>query len=484
MTAEAEKATQWCFENEQWAQTGSTFKLEKLNGIKLSKELTDWDYLAGARQIFDENGYLPGRFAFSPVSGKQLPAPVLATWLPTNGDGNANRLAPQSSSASFTKLVTALQQHWHASSTTMQQCAVTVKAPASNGLLFFSCNPGGYQSALFAIERSGALWLWQRGSQQWLQLRAKKLPLGRQPFDHGASTVVALHGQIGSDLIFASEEGADFVRVDPVNLAYDVERARGQALAAPGQIDGVAMVPLHNGKSVEIAVRAKGKSWYSIPATGEIPTITGKLGAPITSSDGSSLTWIGERGYLTVSRIADSITAVWQPWPADQIARPLLGPPYRNGDGDWQLLQNLNSKVWTSRLLNNQLSTEHKLRRASTTTARSTFQLDVKVSRPWDDYDPDDHPDANTHIIHPFLEGERLSALLYLRAPNERQTVLNFYENRAMQPAQYCIGWPITPANIYLFETARPWNAQWFVHDSALWLWIDDSGKLLRWSVP
>ena len=75
-------------------------------------------------------------------------------------------------------------------------------------------------------------------------------------------------------------------------------------------------------------------------------------------------------------------------------------------------------------------------------------------------------------------------AMLEMRAPRPAgRPLTSFYDERAAVTAKYGIALPGNPQpHQYQLDVAKPWNAQWFVYDDALWLWIDERGKLLRWS--
>ncbi len=482
MIAESAGGTTWCLDNDAWTQDGHRFDAEQLDGLPVPSVLTDLDYLAGARTAPGDAGFLPRQFKFSPFDGSPLPDIRSQNWLPPCASSQGNRICDEDAGAALAELVGRLTTHWRTTATTMQSSAVRVDAPASNGLLYIASDAGGHRDALFALGRSGSLWIWQRHGQRWVQLRASKLPLARHRFDHWASAVVALPAATGSGLVIANDAGADFVQIDPLRMQYSVNRCEGTAMGTPGRLGDAALVPLHAGGRAQIAMHQQGR-WNTLPVEGDVPAQMPLLAAPVVVANGHGLAWIGELGWLQVQENGENIDVRWHGWPSGMQARPILSPPYRNGDGDWQLLQR-EDKSTVSVLLGASLPHENPLRRASAGTGASTFQLNVRVDRPWADYDPDDHPDASDNVIHPFLEIEQNGMLMYLRVPNERRTsLLSFYENRGRQQASYCIGWPAFPNQTYTLDAAEPWNAQWFMHDDALWLWIDDRGTLLRWSV-
>jgi len=477
----------WCLDNDVWTQLGDRFVLDRLEGMPVPEQLTDLDYVAGARRAFaSASPYFPAQFRYSPLDGSQLPPLTTCNWLPPSSSSLGNRICDSDGGTALARLLPGLIAQWQRPGSTMQASVKIVEPPASSDLLFFASDAGGHRDALFALGRSGALWLRQRDSERWLPLRAGGKQLARHSFEPWAAAVVSLPGTRGSGLVLASDEGADLLQIDPLKLQYTVDRAPGTAIGAPGRLGDAAIVPQRGHSGYQLAVRANG-GWHHVPIQGDVPAIAPLLGPPVITSNGHGMTWVGEQGWLQVREQSNTFDACWHPWPTGMLARPRLGPPFRNGDGDWQLLQNQQDKSTYAYLLGATLHTDKPLKRLSVTTGAATFQLNVKVSRPWDDYDPDDHPDGLDYIVHPMLEVPRPdqqgSVLLYMRAANaNRAPLVSFYEGTQRHLVEYAVGWPLSAQRTYTTECASPWNAQWFVHDDALWLWIDERGLLLRWS--
>lgn len=481
MTAGNSADAEWHLDNDVWKQEGHRFEPLSLDGVAVPAGLSDLDYAAGAKPCSQHAGFLPRQFKFSPVDGTALPAvQQTLSWLPPCASSQGNRVCGDQSGQILGDLLPRLQARWRHDGSSMQSTAIAMDAPASNGLLFFSSNVGGHRDALFALGRSGSLWLWQRASKRWLQLRAQELQLGRHGFEHWSAAVVSVPLDDGNAVVIANEAGADLVGIDPLRLQYSITRCTGKALGAPGMLADTALVPLYVQQQVQIAAYREGR-WHNLAVTGDVPTDMPLLSAPVVTANGHGLVWIGERGWLDLQEQGNEFVARWQAWPDGMTAPPVLGPPFRDGDGDWQQLRT-QDRGMVSVLVGATLPREHELRRASAGTGNSTFQFSVRVDRPWADYDPDDHPDALDHVIHPFIETEQSGALLFLRAQCERRiSLLQFYDNRARQQVAYCVGWPASNHHSYSIDTAEPWNAQWFVHDGALWLWVDDRGTLLCW---
>ena len=139
--------------------------------------------------------------------------------------------------------------------------------------------------------------------------------------------------------------------------------------------------------------------------------------------------------------------------------------------------------------ISDRLPTEHVAPRAAVSTGRNGFQLKISVRPPWKHIDNDLH--RLEYVRNSFLESKAatnrdgVGAMLELRVKH-RGTLTSFYESSARVFAEYGFTLPMVGGDVwhcYQLNVAKPWLAQWFVHDEALWLWIDEPGRLLRWSV-
>lgn len=482
---EKSKTVRWDMDGESWRQEGDSFVLESLDGVARPDALTDLDWLAGAHRTSAGTGYLPRQFRYSPFNGERLHALQSSPWLPPAGAGAGGRVLGGRSGAELAALLERLDEHWRANGRSMQESAESIRPPAINGVLYFRADAGGYRDALFALGRSGVLWLWQRGGRQWLPLQAEGVRLSTHAFEHWAACVGTLPGKRGSDIVFAGDAGADCVSIDPVRMSYRMDRLEGNAIGTPGMLGDMALVPVLRDGSLQLAMRRPDAAWCTTQVDGgqEAGERFGLLAAPIGTINGQGLLWIGERGWLLVQQQGERAEACWNYWPNDRIARPILGPPFRDGSGDWQSLYGAGDAKWRYQLLDAATSYEHVAPRAAVGTGRSSFQFNVRVSRPWQDFDDDLH--RLEYVLHPFLELEAMpGAMLEMRAPRPAgRPLTSFYDERAAVTAKYGIALPgNSEPHQYQLDAAKPWNAQWFVYDDALWLWIDERGKLLRWS--
>lgn len=484
--SEKSKAAQWDMDGESWRQDGDSFVLASRDGIPVPEQLTDLDYLVGAYRKPNGVGYLPRQFQYSPADGKPLQKRGTLCWLPPCGEKSTGRLAAGPAGSALASILERLDGHWRTTGRSMQDTAETIKPPAIDRVLYFCADAGGCRDALFALSRSGGLWLWQQGSRQWLPLSAQGARLPSHSFEHWNSAVVALPGGRGSDLILASDGGAECLVVDPIHLSYRLDQRAGKAVGAPGMLGNAALVPLLRDGGLRLAMRQPGSEWSDIPVEGEPAFGDGAsmLAAPVGNVNGQGLLWIGERGWLSVDGQRGQVEASWNDWPDNHVARPILGPPFRDGSGDWQLLYGSDDGKWRYLLLDAAMPSENLAPRAAVGTGRRSFQFNVEVGRPWQDFDHDLH--RVEHVLHPFLELEATGVILRMHAPlPARRTLTSFYDETARVPAQYGFSLPGDGRHHqYQLDVARPWNAQWFVHDDALWLWIDERGRLLRWNAP
>jgi len=363
----------------------------------------------------------------------------------------------------------------------MQDAAEVIKSPQPSGLFFFSSRAGGHRNGLFAASRSGQLSLWQHGHRHWVPLTPRGASLGRSHLETWANATLTLPHDDGHEVIMATDAGADCVSVDAMTLSYQIDRAVGRSLGAPGLLDDAAFVPQEHEGQWCLAIRRTGEAWQQLVLTLDAPLQL--LAAPISDPAHRSLFWIGTQGVLSVRLDGQGdVSARWQSWPEGYQANPVLGPPYRDGEGFWQLLYDTRDKKWLLTRLDTVLPEQRPAPRGSTSTGRTSFQFNVRLERPWDEFDHDLY--SVTHVVYPFLEVVEPQLMLSLHAPLPQQrSLLSFFESQATVHATFCLERIGGHAYTYAMDTPSPWNAQWFVHDEALWLWVDARGTLLRWSL-
>ncbi|MEL3954191.1 hypothetical protein [Stenotrophomonas bentonitica] len=462
-------------------QNGTGFSLVAIDAAVPPTSLSDLDYLSGAYRV-PEGGYLPGSFRFSPFTGQPLERRPVEQWRTPFGGDDGGRSCSASAAEPIPSTLQALFDQWQRSGQSMQDAAEVIKSPQPSGLFFFSSRAGGHRNGLFAASRSGQLSLWQHGHRHWVPLTPRGASLGRSHLETWANATLTLPHDDGHEVIMATDSGADCVSVDAMTLSYQIDRAVGRSLGAPGLLDDAAFVPQEHEGQWCLAIRRTGEAWQQLVLTLDAPLQL--LAAPISDPAHRSLFWIGTQGVLSVRLDGQGdVYTRWQSWPEGYQATPVLGPPYRDGEGFWQLLYDTRDKKWLLTRLDTVLPEQRPAPRGSTSTGRTSFQFNVRLERPWDEFDHDLY--SVTHVVYPFLEVVEPGLMLSLHAPLPQQrSLLSFFESQATVHATFCLERIGGHAYTYAMDTPSPWNAQWFVHDEALWLWVDARGTLLRWSLP
>ncbi|MDX5517788.1 hypothetical protein [Stenotrophomonas sp. RG-453] len=462
-------------------QNGTGFSLVAIDAAVPPTSLSDLDYLSGAYRV-PEGGYLPGSFRFSPFTGQPLERRPVEQWRTPFGGDDGGRSCSASAAEPIPSTLQALFDQWQRSGQSMQDAAEVIKSPQPSGLFFFSSRAGGHRNGLFAASRSGQLSLWQHGHRHWVPLTPRGASLGRSHLETWANATLTLPHDDGHEVIMATDSGADCVSVDAMTLSYQIDRAVGRSLGAPGLLDDAAFVPQEHEGQWCLAIRRTGEAWQQLVLTLDAPLQL--LAAPISDPAHRSLFWIGTQGVLSVRLDGQGdVYTRWQSWPEGYQATPVLGPPYRDGEGFWQLLYDTRDKKWLLTRLDTVLPEQRPAPRGYTSTGRTSFQFNVRLERPWDEFDHDLY--SVTHVVYPFLEVVEPGLMLSLHAPLPQQrSLLSFFESQATVHATFCLERIGGHAYTYAMDTPSPWNAQWFVHDEALWLWVDARGTLLRWSLP
>ncbi|MFF2046735.1 hypothetical protein ACFVUR_02665 [Stenotrophomonas bentonitica] len=481
MAAGAERGAHWHLDNESWVQDGTGFSLVAIGTAVPPPTLSDLDYLSGAYRMPD-GGYLPGSFRFSPFTGQRLARRPVQQWRTPFGGDDGGRSCTAAVTAPLPSTLQALFDQLQRSGQSMQDAAEVIKSPQPSGLFFFTSRAGGHRDGLFAASRSGQLSLWQNGHRHWVTLAPRGVSLGRSHLETWANATLTLPRDDGHQMILATDAGADCVSVDAMTLSYQIDRAVGRTLGAPGLLDDIALVPQEHEGRWGLAIRRPGEAWQQQLLMLDAPLQV--LSAPISDPAHRSLFWIGPQGVLSVRLDGQGdASARWQSWPEGYQANPVLGPPYRDGEGFWQLLYDTRDKKWIVIRLDAALPEQRAAPRGSTSTGRTSFQFNVRLERPWDEFDHDLY--TVSHVVYAFLDVVEPQLMLSLHAPLPQQrSLLSFFESQATVHATFCLEQIGGRAHTYAMDTPSPWNAQWFVHDDALWLWVDARGTLLRWSLP
>lgn len=475
----------WQLGDQQWQQSvDGHFALSRAGAVQPAATLVDLDYLVGARRQPGHAGhYLPAAFAYCPATGNALPATRYQPqnrWLPPYGDGSGSRVvgdACQLSGAQHivSKLFERLQSTGEHG---LNDSKEPIELPRKNGLNFFAANLGGHREALFALGREGSLFLWQRGSQKWLELRPEGHPIGRSRLENWAWSVSLCPAEQGQSLLLAGDEGATLVKVDPLNLTYRAQRRDGRALAGPGDLEERSFLPLVLDDGSACLVSPGEGGWERYPIEDANVAQMTRLSAPVRDPASRRLLWIGEHGYLSM-RQGQTLSAQWHPWPAGATARPEQGPPFLDGYGLWQLIFDEEGQRYLP--LDPGATDQPKpIKGYRLGTGHLSFKYNIRLERPWDSND-ESLERTTREVVYPFIEfsGEKL--LLAMRA-EQQGTLDDFFQNDQPVDVQYrldqigAIGFGLKA------RVSQPWNAQWFFYDNAAWLYIDSSGALYRWN--
>ncbi|PWB29731.1 hypothetical protein DCO48_21805 [Pseudomonas sp. SDI] len=476
-------AYEWSLEGQRWLQDAhGKFTLTQVDGQALNSNELDLDFLVGARQTADGAGCLPAAFSHCPYSGKAL-APVAydpqRRWLPPYGNGSGRRVvendckldsAEQTIVALFDTIAASPQAN-------LNDHAQSISLPRKNGLNFLVANLGGHREALFALDREGGLFLWQRGAGQWTTLLPQTTPIGRSSLPNWAWGV-SLREQDGEQrLLLAGDEGASEISVNPLSGRYRLERAPGKALGAPGDLDGQTFIPQQQADGSVCLIERSASGWQQHAIAEGDALRMSDLSAPLRLPSSRRLLWIGKFGYLSV-KLGERVEAHWLSWPNGAVARPEYGPPFVDGYGTWQLLLE-NGKQVALRLDSDE---RKEITGSRLGTGHLNYQFNVRLDAPWAEFDQYT-TEMTGAVVYPFVEFKDAAHHLLSFSADWQSSLQKFFDNAERLDVQYRlerIG--RTPLNM-LLKVSQPWNAQWFCYDNALWLYIDSSGALYRWNV-
>lgn len=469
----------WSVDDQHWVQTAQgAFTLQKIAGQPVAED-ADLDFVAGARRAPDGEGFLPAAFSHCPRTGQALVAITQdpsRRWLPPYGTGSGRRVVDGNCALDGAeRTLEALRRKIAASATpTLNDHVRTVPTPRKNGLNFLVANLGGHREALFALDREGGLFLWQSRAEQWQTLLPQGAPIGRCDLPNWAWGVALREHGTQQRLILAGGEGACEVSVDPVSGRYQLQRHAGTALAAPGSLETRVLVPQRLADGRMCLVERTADGWLEHPIEGADASLAG-LSAPLSQPSLRRLLWIGVEGYLSV-RLGEGVHAQWQRWPDDAKAAPEYGPPFVDGYGTWQALI-AEGRPFCLRLD----SEERKESLSRLGTGHLNFRFNVRLDTPWAENDEYTNP-TTREVIYPFVEFSDSRHLLSF-CVRETSGLQKFFADDQAIDTEYRLERIGEPPLRMLLKVARPWNAQWFFFDNALWLYIDSSGALYRWNV-
>ncbi|MBF8778747.1 hypothetical protein IV505_03220 [Pseudomonas fulva] len=470
----------WSFESQHWVQDAhGHFTLQQVHGQAVEAG-QDLDFLVGARLSLDGTGFLPAAFKHCPNTGQPLP-PVAATprrqWLPPYGTGSARRVVDAGCRLEAAEATLGALLHGIGASPqrNLNDHCSQIVAPRSNGLNFLVANLGGHREALFALDREGGLFLWQARAGQWRTLLPETLPIGRTHLPSWAWGVALRSAGQQQRLVLAGAEGACEVEVEPVAGSYRLDRCAGRALGAPGSLEGRTFVAqrLPDGRPVVIERTAEGWQSHPIDAADEL---LDTLAAPVSQPSARRLLWIGRHGYLSL-RLGEQVSAQWLRWPEHTQAQPEHGPPFEDGYGTWQQLLEEGGQQYCLRLDSDE---RREVRGSRLGTGHLSFKFRARLDAPWAENDEYTNP-ATRDVVYPFIEFSDTRYLLSF-CVKDTSGLQKLFDNSQPIDTEYRLERIGEPPLSLLLKVAQPWNAQWFFFDNALWLYIDSTGVLYRWT--
>lgn len=484
-TATKDGGHTWTFGNQIWQQTpDGRFSLHSIAGVKTSDTRIDLDYLAGARLPAESSSdYLPAAFRFCPQSGQEL-LPARGDrrnrWLPPYGSGSGSRVIADDELESAQQIVANVFARLEAGSTRdLNDSKEIIKAPGKNGLHFFVADAGGYRDALFALSRDGGLHLWLRSAGKWQQLLAESTPIGGIALQHWAWSVALLEGPRGHDLLIAGSSGAMLVSVEPWTGKYRLQTYPGESLAGAGELAGAHWLPMKMADGSVQLVGRSGKEWKTLPIAGSASAaLFAQLSAPLIDLATGRLLWVGQHGYLTLQQAG--LQAHWQAWPNNASASPRMGPPFRDGNGLWQLISEADGGDYYVQLDSRATGRFGPIKGSRLSTGHVSFRNNIRMNIPWNEDHDEQREPVIDQMTYPFIEFTGGKYLLSLRGPADTRAK-EFLGSAESQQVEYCLS-QIDGVSFSLDAKVRePWNAQWFFFDKAMWLYIDSVGEIYRW---
>lgn len=473
---------EWSLEGQRWLQDAhGRFALTHVDGQALDSSELDLDFLVGAQRAPDGASFLPAAFSHCPQTGKPL-EPVRydaqRRWLPPYGNGSGRRVVENDCKLdSAEQIVAALFSKLSASpQSSLNDHAELLTAPRKNGLNFLVANLGGHREALFALDREGSLFLWQRQAKQWATLRPETTPIGRSSLPSWAWAVSLREQGAQQRLILAGDEGASEISVHPVTGRYRLERCHGKAIGAPGDLDEQTFIPQQLPDGSVCLVERHADGWHQHPIAHADAALMSELSAPLRLPSSRRLLWVGEHGYLSV-KLGETLDAQWLAWPVGATARPEYGPPFVDGYGIWQLLFSDGVQFY----LRLDSDERRELRGTRLGTGHLNYKFNVRLDKPWDENDEHVNP-TTRDVIYPFVEFSDQRHLLSFIV-RETSGLQKFFDASQPTDTHYRLERIGEPPLEMLLKVSQPWNAQWFCYDNALWLYIDSSGALYRWNV-
>ena len=467
----------WRCLDEEWEQGPAEHEFR----LKAQSDVFDPGFLLGARgnPECDTKGchYFPREFAFCPGCGKPLPKENGgADWYPPYGSKHGLKLVDQALA------VTMDRGGKHGNNE-----ADPVDVPGLGVFVFFATAFAGQATGLFALERQGSLWYRNWESGNWREIvpevgliQPTQLPLRRW------SAAFPRSGRGSGSMVFPSEAGPQFVKVDPRAGTYHVTQGQGVCLGGGVEFGGFACFPVASDAGLSVGMSRCGEDgnihWTHVPVSGFEPgSLSSPLefNAPIVRDAPRRVLWICVDGVLQLqmSSGADSrAEASWISWGSGWGAMLEYGPPFEDNEGLWQHCYNDDDEFGYAYLkVGSKLAIVKKCDSPRLTTGRTAFKLSGRTRlKPWETVREDDPP-----FCFPLLESRHGSRVLYLEVDIDGFSEDFFETDKRLRVELKLDGNPGALLNAVI---ARPQDAQCFVYDKWIYFYHPDrEPSLVRW---
>lgn len=484
----------WELGDERWSQNLETgaFHLVDFRGLGTPTKVyhaEDVATLTGARVSVDaaDRGsraaaLYPGRFKFSPITGKALPEPFRVqpdVWLPPfGGDGGPGLGKPRGLRLTETPLSLAT------SLTVESRPDVELLVPPPGDYQFLVGAFTTHASALLAIDFSRGLpHAWLPGAGVWQEL----LPgegdfLGESSLTGGAWGMAAAD-LVGSTRVFLpTDHGLAAVSVNLIALSYGATVVGVRCVGAPAIWQGALYVPMQR-DSEPVAVHAFDprtlETIHRLDAPAE--AVRGDWTRPIV--DRRQIVWMSSAGQLVVKQTgAADVDVSFLPWGPGLSPRFDLGSPYVSADGHvWQ--QCFQEDGSGGRFVFVQLGRiRPDIRPASSprlSTGSASFRLETVLrANPWEDPEQGMDSQANEVVI-PLLESLSRSTLLCARVPST-SSIDSVFASEAPCTATFELRGE-HDVRFAVERLARPWITRPFVFAGCLHLYHPDLPRIPGW---
>jgi len=484
----------WKIGNETWSQLpGAGFRPHSIAGRALPVQQPDADFAFGARHCASctPTRYFPPAFKFcTDCGGALVNAASAMQWLPPYGSGSITRNYTPQPAAPIPNIERLLASP-RTAGPDIETGLARMPLPDRGGLTLFVGPFGGYRDALFAVSRSGGLWLWARRLSRWLALKPAAAPLGPLSLPSSFCNFAAIRAAQGPGdcLLLPADAGPTLLQIDAQRGEYSVTVGAGHALGGAAVLSGNAFMPVNVDGRLHLATLGSDKaSWRNIASQIDLPASV-YFAPPLIDDNNRRMVWISEAGFLEAQLpSASSLRVQWTAWPEQGRALLAFGPPYRDGTGDWQLLfspqrESAYQDACFYQRLQPGSSAAKPVMMPRVSTGSRCFHYSVPVRAPWDKIDEARYGDQR-RVFCPLMELDEKELIIgFLSVENYDEPLMDFFASHDAQLVDFCF---LDSSGRYHPIARRkmeePWHASVFFHDDALWLYLDSTAELLRWS--